>query len=501
MQFFSLLKHQKGVWAGQPFALLQWQSEIVANLLCWRRKDGTRRFRQGFIEIPRKNGKSTFVAGLALYMLLCDAEPGAEVYCCASSRDQAAIVGDAAKQMIQSSEALHRVTEVFRNVITFGTSKLEVLSSDSGTKHGKNASCVIFDEVHTFTDRDLYDALATSQGARLQPLNICITTAGHDRESLCWQLHDYAEKVRDGIVTDHAFFPVLFGAPIDADWTSPKVWAKANPSLGVTVTEAFLKAECDKAKELPSYESTFRTLYLCQWTDSKRCWISHQSWAECIDKTVSDTTLEGKECYAGLDLSTTTDLSSLAVIFPAADGSLSVLSYSWCPEEGIRKRARSDRAPYDVWAEKGYLIPTPGVVVDYDFIAEKIRDLCKRFQVRAVGFDPWGATQLSTGLFRDGVPMIECRQGYRTLSEPSKRLEALVVSRKLKVVKNDLLTWAVSNTVINTDPAGNIKPSKESSTERIDPVAALVTAIAAWMNKDADGTGASIYEEREITWV
>ena len=498
--FFSLLTHQKGVWAGKAFALLPWQRDLLGALLCWKKADGTRRFTDAYIEVPRKNGKSTLVAGLALYMLLCDREPGAEVYCCASARDQAAIVGDACRQMVQSNAALAKSVEVFRNVITFGNSKLEILSSDAGTKHGKNASCIVFDEVHTFPDRDLYDAMVTSMGARQQPLRVSITTAGHDRNSLCWELHDYAEKVRSGVVEDPKFMPVLFGAPVEDDWKSPKVWRKANPSLGITVSEEFLAAECSKAKELPSYETAFRQLYLCQWTESKQVWISADSWNACYSSGCDPEALLGRECWMGLDLSTTTDLSSLSLCFPLADGSVDVLSWSWCPEDGIRRRSRSDRAPYEVWAAKGWLQPTPGAVVDYDFIGHKIRELVKRYNVKAVGYDPWGATQLATQLFAEGVPMIEVRQGYRTLSEPAKRLEALVLGRKLRHNDNHLLNWAVSNCVLDIDPAGNVKPSKQSSTERIDPLAALVTALATWLHQKTE-TGPSVYEERNIEWV
>jgi phage terminase large subunit-like protein len=498
--FFGLLRHTKGIWAGRPFDLLPWQRDLLGALLCWKRADGTRRFRSAYIEIPRKNGKSTLLAAIGLYMLLCDHEQGAEVYCCASARDQAAIVGDACRQMVQSNPELAAKVEVFRNVITFGTSKLEVLSSDAGTKHGKNASCVIFDEVHTFADRDLYDAMVTSMGARTQPLQVCITTAGHDRESLCWELHDYAAKVRDGIIDDPAFMPVLFSAPVEADWKSPKVWRQCNPSLGITVSEEFLRAECEKAKELPTYETTFRQLYLCQWTESKRVWISSDAWAACASSAADADSLQGRECWGGLDLSTTTDLSSLALVFPSADGSVDVLSWTWCPEEGIRRRSRTDRAPYDVWASKGHLFPTPGSRVDYDHIAARIRDVFRRYQVRHIGYDPWNATHLASGLYTEGVPMLEVRQGFRTLSEPCKRLEALVTSRNIRHPDNCLLNWAVSNTVVDQDPAGNLKPSKSSSTERIDPLAALVTALATWVHQREEH-GPSVYEERTITWV
>lgn len=501
--FFGALTHQKGTFAGQPFALLPWQEDFLATLLCWKRADGRRRFTTCYAEIPRKNGKTTLMSAVCLWMLLCDSEPGAEVYCCASSRDQAAVCGDSARQMIQANATLAGLVDVFRNTITYGNSKLEILSSDSGTKHGKNPSCIVFDELHTYdaNGRDLYDAMVSGQGARSQPLNLSITTAGSDRNSLCFELHQYAEKVRDGLVQDSKFLPVLFGAPVDADWTSPKVWKQANPSLGVTISEEFLASECAKAKELPAYQNTFRTLYLNQWVESKRAWIGFEAWAACAHKGITEEALAGRECWAGLDLSTTTDLTSITLVFPCSDGSMDVLSYSWCPEDGITRRSRLDRAPYRVWADQGWLRPTPGAVVDYDHVAEFIRQLCKRFDVKRVAYDPWGATQLATGLDREGVPMVEVRQGFRSLSEPSKKLEALVLSKKLRHPDNPLLNWAVSNTVIDQDPAGNIKASKEASTERIDPVAALISALAGWMFQGEEHMGPSVYETKGIEWL
>jgi len=505
--FFGALTHQKGEFAGKPFTLLPWQEDYIATLLCWKRADGKRRFRECYTEIGRKNGKTTLMSAICLWMLVCDSESerGAEIYCCASTRDQAAVCGDSARQMIQSNAALSKFVTVYRNVATYRNSKLEILSSDAGAQHGKNPSCIVFDELHTYgpNGRDLYDAMATGQGSRSQPLKLCITTAGSDRNSLCYELHQLAEKVRDGLVKNHQFLPVLFGAPVDADWTSPKVWKQANPSLGVTISEEFLASECAKALELPSYQNTFRTLYLNQWVESKRAWIGFEAWAACASKEITEEALAGRECWAGLDLSTTKDLTSLSLVFPSDDGFMDVYSYSWCPEEGIRRRSRSDRAPYDVWSNQGWLRPTPGPCVDYDEVARFIRNLCKRFDVKRVAFDPWGATQLATGLLREGVPMIEVRQGFRSLSEPSKKLEALVLSKKLRHPDNPLLNWAVSNTVIDqdTDAAGNIKPSKASSTERIDPVAALVSALAGWMFQGEEHTAPSIYETKELEWL
>ena len=505
-KFFNLLVHQKGPHAGKPFALLPWQLDLIGTLLCWKRADGLRRFRQALIEVPRKNGKSTMLAGILLYLLLVEDEPGAEIYCAASSRDQAAVVGDCCRQMIQANQVLARATTVQRNVITFGTSKLEILSADAGTKHGRNASALCVDELHTFDEhgRELFNTMASSQGSRLQPLNISITTAGHNRNSLAYELHGYAEKVRDGIISDHKFLPALYGADIEDDWTSPKVWRKANPSLGITVSEEFLRSECEKAKELPAYSTTFRTLYLNQWVESRRTWIGNDAWKACTVDGLSVEALAGREAWLGLDLSSNVDLTSLACIVPGDNGELAVISYTWCPEDGIRRRSRADRAPYDVWAEQGWLKPTPGQVINYKFVEERIRELCRTFRVRQIGYDPWSATQLATNLYNaERLPMLEVRQGFRTLSEPSKKLEALVMSRKLQHGGNPLLTWAVSNACIDMDPAANIKVSKKTSVERIDPLAAIITAMAAWMNEGNATSGPSVYEDqgKAIEWV
>ena len=502
--FFSqALQHSKGKWAGQPFELQPWQKAIVGNLIGWQRADGTRRYRSAYIEVARKNGKSTLIAGLALWSLLASGENSPEVYCCASSRDQAAIVGDACKAMIRACPALSSVLEIYRNTITCAKNngKISILSADAHTAHGKSPSCTIFDELHTAPNRDLWDAMLTGVGARQEPLTIAITTAGFDKHSLCYEQNLYSQKVRSGTVVDRSHLPVLFGAPIDADWKSPAVWRAANPNLGVSVEESFLQSECEKAQELPGHEIAFRQLYLCQWTETKKRWISLESWAACAAPEIDEQYFAGKDIYIGVDLSTTTDLTSVAVITVDEEENVAFLSYAFCPENGIRRRARVDRVPYDTWASQGSLIATPGDVVDYEFVAEKIRMIAKIARsVKAVGYDPWNATQFAVGLQQEGLPMLEVRQGYRSLSESSKALEALVLGKKLKHGSHPVADFCMANTMIDTDPAGNIKPSKSSSTERIDCIAALVTALACMVHKDADNK-TSIYEQGNMQWV
>ena len=321
--FERLLRHTKGEWAGEPFQLQAWQrDEIVRPLFGWKRADGTRRFRRAYIEIPRKNGKSTISAGIALALLMLDAEPGVEVYSAAADRQQAAIVFDAASTMVQESPALAKFAEVYRREIR--VPKLNgiyrVLSADAPTKHGLNAHGVIFDELHAQPNRELWDVLATSMGSRRQPMLVMITTAGYDRESICWEMHQYAQQVLRGDVDDPSFFAYIAAAEQEDDWTSPATWAKANPGLGVTVKRDYLEAEAQRAKQVPAYQNTFRRLHLNQWTSQESRWLDMTAWDRCGGELPD---LSGRVCYGGLDLASTTDIAALSLVFPpVAEGDL-----------------------------------------------------------------------------------------------------------------------------------------------------------------------------------
>lgn len=494
--FAECLKHEKGTWSRKPFVLLPWQKAVIANLFGWKRADGTRRYRNAYIEIPRKNGKSQLIAGLGLYMLFCDAEPGAEIYCCAGDRAQAAIVGNAARAMVRMEPELAKRSDVLRNVIVVASSasKLEILSSDADLKHGLNCSTLIYDELHTAPNRELWDVMVTSMGARVQPLVIAITTAGTSRQTLCWEQHEYAEKVRDGVLDDSSFLPVIYAAPENMAFDDPRAWEIANPSLDVAVRREYIAEQAKKAKELPQYEIAFRTLHLNQWTTVQRRWIPHDRWAKCRDDFTLDE-MEGSECWVGVDLSSTTDLTSIGLLFPRGDG-YRVWTITFVPEERADIRERQDRVPYRTWARQGHIIATPGNVIDYEYVDRVMRDVARRFSVRQIGFDPYNAQQLVNSWQSDGLPVMEVRQGFLSLSDPTKRFESLVLGGKLRHPGNPVLDWAVSNVCCDMDPAGNIKPSKKRSTERIDPVAAIVTGLAVAI---ADGeTGPSVYSERGL---
>lgn len=498
--FERVIRHTKGKWAGQPFALQPWQrDEIIRPIFGWKRRDGSRRYRRAYIEIPRKQGKSTISSGVALLLLLADGEPGAEIYSAAADRAQAAIVFDQAKQFVEGSPLLSKELRVYRNHISAPrtNSIYRVLSADAFTKHGLNAHGIVFDELHAQPNRELWDVLATSMGARRQPLMVAITTAGYDRNSICWEQHEHARRVIDDPAFDPEYFGFIAAAEEGDDWTSPATWRKANPSLGVTVTEEYLAGECQRALASPAYQNTFRRLYLNQWTQQETRWIDMTAWDGCGGQALPD--LAGRACWAGLDLASTTDIAALVLAFPPAEEGEPVwlLPFFWIPAENMVERERRDRVPYSTWVRQGLVTATPGNVIDYGYIRNQVNELAALYDVREVAYDPWNATQLSIELMGDGINMVEMRQGFASLSGPSKELLRLVLSQGVAHGGNAVLRWMADNTAARQDPAGNVKPDKAKSTGRIDGIVASVMAIGRAAAADPTG-GKSIYEERGV---
>ena len=486
--FGNYLRHTKGEWAGKPFFLDPWQrDQIVRPLFGWKRPDGTRRYRTVYVEIPKKNGKSAFCAGLGLLMLCGDAEPGAEIYSAAADRDQARIVFDTAKQMAQESPVVSKKVKIYRSAIEYPSnhSVYRVLSADAHTKHGFNAHGVIFDELHTQPSRDLWDTLTMGVVARRQPVIVAITNSGHDRKSICYEQHEYACKVRDGVVPDDSFLPVLYNAPDDCDPFDEAVWASVNPGLGRMVKLDTLREESLKAKHSVAYLNTFRRLHLGQWTESASRWLNLDLWRECGGPIV-ESELEGRPCFGGLDMSTTTDVTAFVLVFPPQDGEKEwpVLARFWVPEEGIVRRAQKDRVPYDAWARAGWIKATEGNVVDYDVVRADIVELGKRFNIRQIPRDRWNASQISTQLMGDGFEVVDFGQGYASMSAPAKHFDGLVTDRALRHGDNPVLTWMAGNVTIETDAAGNIKPSKGKSGERIDGIVAAVMGVGQAIKQD-----------------
>jgi phage terminase large subunit-like protein len=489
--FAECLRHTTGEWRGQPFVLADWQADkIVRPLFGWKRADGTRKYRTCFIAVPRKAGKTTLAAGLALYAAFADGEPGAQVVNAAADREQARLCFDVSRQMVEAEPELATRSQVFKNAIVIGEtgSSYRVLSSESYTKHGLSCSYIGADELHCWPGRDLWDTLVTSTGARRQPLTVVTTTAGFDRHSLCFEQWDYARKVRDGVIEDPSFLPVIFEADEDDDWKSPETWARVHPGYGTTIKPEYFEQECAKAQATPGYENTFRRLLLNQWTEQDSRWLALDAWDACQGEMPD---LEGCECYAGLDLASTTDISALVLAFPIGD-KLYLRPYFWTPQEGVRKRAERDRVPYDVWTRKGLITATPGAVTDYDVIRRDIGKLAARYRIREIAFDRWNATQLVGQLQGDGMEVIGFGQGFASMSGPAKELERLIVGRELVHDGNPVLRWMVANVTVEQDPAGNVKPSKSKSSEKIDGVVAACMAIGRWQQAEPAKTVSSL---------
>lgn len=507
VEFFPLfLRHTKGAMAGQPFTLLEWQQQIIRDLFGWKRADGSRRYRTAYIEIPRKNGKSTFAAGIALYLLLCDGEQGAEIYSAASTREQASLVYNMARDMVSKEPMLEEALTVrdSRKTIIHRASNsfYRAIPADAAGAHGFNAHGIIFDELHTQPNRELWDVLTTSTGARKQPLTVAITTAGHDRSSICWELHQKAVAILGGDSFDDSFYPVLFTADVEDDWTDPQVWAKANPSLGHGVSLEYLEQECKKAQDSPAYENTFRNLHLDQWTEQASRIISMARWDQC-EQVFSDHELEGCECYAGLDLASTSDITACVLVFPHEDETFSVLPYFWMPEENINRRVEQDRRQVNNYIQQGLIETTPGNELDCSYLVDSLIGLFERFDIQSIGYDPWNATAIMQMLQEQGIEaqrLKKLSQSYSTYNQPFKRLLSIIGAGRLIHDGNPVLRWMASNTAHSQDASGNIRPDKGKSGEKIDGICALLMGLGLAINNETDmveyqGSGEILYYE------
>jgi phage terminase large subunit-like protein len=494
--FHECLVHVKGALAGQHFELEPWQRDIIACLFGWKRLDGTRRYRQAYIFIPRKNGKSTLAAGIALYTLYCDKEAGAECYCAASDKDQAGLVYSMAASMVRKCPPLAKNSKVRDSVkrIIYGDSFLRAIPANEGGAHGFNVHCLIGDELHAWEGtrgREFRDVLHTGTGARSQPLEVYITTAGFDRLSVCYEVDRYAKQVRDGQITDQAFLPAYYAAEEADDWTDPDVWAKANPNLGVSVSTEYIAAECEKAKQNPRYENTFRRLHLNQWTSQEVRWLPMDKWRKCA-WTTDDFDLT-KPVYGGLDLSQTCDLTAW-VLCQKLDDKLRVRAHYFMPGGRLEEYERRDGVPYFQWIKDGRITAPPGESINYDYLHERILADSKKYQLEFIGFDPYNATQTTLFLEGEGLQMVTVRQGAATLSAPMKDLERLVAEGLLDHGNDPVLEWMAENVEIVIDTNANIRPVKSERTrsKKIDGIVALIMSLCV-CNSQADQT--SIYEQ------
>lgn len=501
--FIEQLCHTKGTWAGKRFELLDWQEQIIRDVFGTIKRNGYRQFNTAYIEIPKKNGKSELAAAVALLLLCGDGEQRAEIYGCAADRNQAKIVFDVAVDMVRFCPALEKRCKILESQkkITFvpTNSSYQVLSADVANKHGFNTHGVIFDELHTQPNRKLYDVMVQGSGdARMQPLYFLITTAGNNTESICYEVHKKAEDIIEGRKVDPTFYPVIYGAGMDEDWTDPKVWKKANPSLNETIGIDKVKAACDSARQNPGEENAFRQLRLNQWVKQSIRWMPMDKWDACAFP-VDPEELEGRVCYGGLDLSSTTDLTAFVLVFPPEDegGIYYVLPYFWLPEETLDLRVRRDHVPYDTWEKQGYIQTTEGNVVHYGYIEKFIEGLGERYNIRSINFDRWGAVQMVQNLEGMGFTVVPMGQGFASMSPPTKELMKLVLEKRIAHGGHPVLRWNMDNIYIRQDPAGNIKADKSKSTEKIDGAIAMIMALDRAIRCGND-TSESVYDTRGL---
>ena len=506
VMFIESLCHTKGTWAGKPFELIDWQEQIIRDLFGILKPNGYRQFNTAYVEIPKKMGKSELAAAVALLLTCGDGEERAEVYGCAADRQQAAIVFDVAADMVRMCPALSRRVKILasqKRIIYKPTNSFyQVLSAEAYSKHGFNIHGVVFDELHTQPNRKLFDVMTKGSGdARMQPLYFLITTAGTDTHSICYETHQKAKDILEGRKIDPTFYPVIYGADESEDWTDPKVWRKANPSLGITVGIDKVRAACESARQNPGEENAFRQLRLNQWVKQAVRWMPMEKWDACAF-AVNEDALEGRVCYGGLDLSSTTDITAFVLVFPPTDEDdrYVVLPYFWIPEDSMDLRVRRDHVPYEVWERQGYLMTTEGNVVHYGYIEKFIERLGEKFNIREIAFDRWGAIQMVQNLEGMGFTVVPFGQGFKDMSPPTKELMKLVLEKRIAHGGHPVLRWMMDNIYIRTDPAGTIKADKERSTEKIDGAVATIMALDRAIRCGNVST-ASVYDDRGILFI
>ena len=496
--FTENLYHVKGEWAKrrETIKLQPWQKFILTTAFGWKRPDGLRRFRTSYNEIPRKNAKSTLSSGVGLYMLVEDEEAGAEVYSAATTRDQAKIVWNDAKAMVNKDKELqsHRNVEAMAHSIVsmVSGSKFQALSADANSLDGLNIHCALVDELHAHKTREVWDVLETATGSRSQPMIWAITTAGSNRAGICYEVRNYLTKVLQRIVEDETFFGCIWTIDDEDNWTEPESWRKANPNYGVSIYPDDLERLAKKAMEVPSATNNFLTKRLNVWVNADTAWMDMRAWDRCSgDIDIDD--FAGEECWLGLDLATKIDVAVKTRLFKRdIEGKTNyyVFTEYYVPETAIEEARNSQ---YSGWAIEGRLVATPGNVIDYDYIKSGLRDDCDRFQVQQIAYDPWQATQLATEMFAEGAPMVEVRANVGNFSEPMKELEALVLQGRLHHGGDPVLTWMVSNVVCHEDNKGNIYPRKERPENKIDGVIGLIMALNRALPKE-EVEEPSVYE-------
>jgi phage terminase large subunit-like protein len=482
VQFIEELEHSVGLYAGKKFLLEPWQHFIVANIFGFIKLDGTRRFTRAYVEVPRKNGKSTFSNAIMLYGLIADGEEGAQVYSAATKLDQAMMVFSEGARVCKQLDWLRDDVNVYNSVnnrrINFGTSVYRPLEWNPGKQDGLNTHFCCIDEYHAHTNDELYNVIRNSMGARSQPLLFTITTAGFNRESACYKHRDYCVKVLNGGVSDDALFSVIYSLDDKDDWTDSANWQKANPNWGVSVNPRQLEEGLNEARELPHKQVEFKTKLLNVWTDTATTWISDEKWNECVNED-EPTGI----CYGGLDLASTGDFCAFSLIWPS-DG-YKVKTWYWLPDNAAQRRNDQIGVSIRTWAQEGWIHLTDGNVTDYSFIKAKILELSDQFDIQEIAFDRFNATQLVIELGNEGMTMFPFGQGFVSMSAPTKELERLVNIGELNHDGNPVTRWMMSNILLRQDPAANIKIDKAKSGDKVDGPVSIVMALGTYMQEQS----------------
>jgi len=482
INFFSFLRHFKGLKAGERFELSPWQAFVIYNLFGWYRKDGRRRYNYAYIEVAKKNGKSTFAAGIGLYMMLADGEIGAEVYSAATNYKQASIVFDTARNLVKKSEFLSKYLTVYRYNIHSEDmiSKFEALSSDSDRQDGLNPHCAIIDEYHAHKTDELINNVKSGIVGRRNPLVFIITTAGFNKERPCYYERKVCIDILRGIKEQDNKFAIIYTLDEGDDWMEPSNWIKANPNLGISVDVEKIMEEYKSAKNNEREIVNFKTKNLNIWTSSSIAWIKDEDWVRCDKSPQYDPkSLLGKKCYGGLDLASHVDITALALLFQ--DGEINhLLCFFWVPEEKVIERG--DYVDYQYWAAKNYIRKTKGKVIDIDALSHDILEICKLYDVQSIAIDPAKAYHgVVQNLVKNEIKLSHFRQGFISMDAPTKEFEKMILGEQINHFGNPVLRWMCSNVELSQDPAGNIKVNKSKSIDKVDGIVASIMAIGEWM--------------------
>ena len=509
VNFIQKLKHTKGKWAGKPFDLRDWQKQIIKDIFGRLNSNGKREIRTVYIELPRKNGKSELAAAIALKLLFADKEKGAEIYSCAGDREQASLVFNVAAQMVRESPELSKRSKIIdsqKRIVVHKTFNVyRALSAESYTKHGLNAHGVIFDELHVQPNRELWDVMETSKGAREQPLTFAITTAGTDRESVCYQLHEYSEKILNGVVNDPTFYPVIYAAAAEDDWTDEAVWHKCNPALGDFRFIDEMRASANRAKEIPAEQNTFRRLYLNQWTQQSTRWIDLEVWENNYKTDVNINEMRGRIAFGGIDLSSVADITAWCLLFPDNDGVLNIHMRFWCSESVIYSRRNKYADQYQSWVRQGFLTMCPGEAIEYNMVRADILVDIQKCNVESIAVDrlfqgyeftqrlneDMGGTEKKPRVF-------SCGMGFFSMAGPCREFESRLLKRQLNHGNNPVLRFMADSVSVSEDPAGNKKPNKDKSQGKIDGIVAVLLALDRHIRYNTKRPG---YADRGVIFI